>query len=106
MSATREIVQEISPAHPGLRVNGGFFVMRNEIFDTWAGEELVEHHFNGLSTSKLCWPTSTTDSGNAMDTFKDKQRLEELNQDEAPWKVWTRMPKGVSNQLEVVSAAV
>jgi glucose-1-phosphate cytidylyltransferase len=23
-----------------------------------------------------------------MDTFKDKQSLEELNQGEAPWKVW------------------
>ena len=23
-----------------------------------------------------------------MDTFKDKQRLEELNQAAAPWKVW------------------
>jgi glucose-1-phosphate cytidylyltransferase len=25
-----------------------------------------------------------------MDTFKDKQRLEELNQDDAPWKVWNQ----------------
>jgi glucose-1-phosphate cytidylyltransferase len=23
-----------------------------------------------------------------MDTFKEKQRLEELNQGRAPWKVW------------------
>jgi hypothetical protein len=23
-----------------------------------------------------------------MDTFKDKQHLEELNQGSAPWKVW------------------
>jgi glucose-1-phosphate cytidylyltransferase len=24
-----------------------------------------------------------------MDTFKDKQRLEELNETTAPWKVWS-----------------
>jgi len=30
-----------------------------------------------------------------MDTFKDKERLEELNQGPAPWKVWDR--SGSSN---------
>jgi len=25
-----------------------------------------------------------------MDTFKDKQSLDELNQGKAPWKVWTQ----------------
>jgi hypothetical protein len=28
-----------------------------------------------------------------MDTFKDKQALEELNQSAAPWKVWQRTPR-------------
>jgi glucose-1-phosphate cytidylyltransferase len=27
-----------------------------------------------------------------MDTFKDKQRLEDLNNTNPPWKVWTRCP--------------
>jgi glucose-1-phosphate cytidylyltransferase len=28
-----------------------------------------------------------------MDTFKDKQTLEELNQTDAPWKVWKQAAK-------------
>ena len=31
-----------------------------------------------------------------MDTFKDKQRLEELNQGKAPWKVWSERAATVS----------
>jgi len=37
-----------------------------------------------------------------MDTFKDKQRLEELNQGAAPWKVWNHLN---SNSSERKSAS-
>jgi hypothetical protein len=39
-----------------------------------------------------------------MDTFKDKQALEELNQGEAPWKVWHRVPAMASIGAQTVSA--
>ena len=34
-----------------------------------------------------------------MDTFKDKQTLEELNHREAPWKVWQQAPAELPNGL-------
>ena len=41
-----------------------------------------------------------------MDTFKDKQHLEELNQSTAPWKVWNHVGIRTSNTSELVSAAL
>ena len=41
-----------------------------------------------------------------MDTFKDKQRLEELNQAGAPWKVWNHNGKVESNQSLILSAGI
>ena len=38
-----------------------------------------------------------------MDTFKDKQHLEELNQSAAPWKVWNHGQDKL-NELDAVSA--
>ena len=37
-----------------------------------------------------------------MDTFKDKQCLEELNQGKPPWKVWKHNSKVASNELETI----
>ena len=41
-----------------------------------------------------------------MDTFKDKQRLEELNQTSAPWKVWNHLGTLSPSSKELVSAAI
>jgi hypothetical protein len=43
-----------------------------------------------------------------MDTFKDKQRLEELNQGPgtAPWKVWEHGVSAISNHTAVLAAGV
>ena len=40
-----------------------------------------------------------------MDTFKDKQCLEELNQGNAPWKVWSRPSTVAMNEAALVPAA-
>jgi len=39
-----------------------------------------------------------------MDTFKDRQRLEELNQTTAPWKVWNHVARQESLNSEMVSS--
>ena len=39
-----------------------------------------------------------------MDTFKDKQRLEELNQGAAPWKVWNHGGLQVGQSPEMIAA--
>lgn len=71
-------------------VNGGFFVMRKEIFDHLGpGEELVREPFQRLIDRRALLAYRYTGFWQCMDTFKDKQALEELNQSAAPWKVWS-----------------
>ncbi len=73
-------------------VNGGFFVMRKEIFDyIEPGDELVRAPFRRLIERKALLAYKCTGFWQCMDTFKDKQRLEELNQGPAPWKVWNHV---------------
>ena len=70
-------------------VNGGFFVMRKEIFrHLGPGEELVREPFQGLINDKALLAYRYSGFWQCMDTFKDKQALEELNQGAAPWKLW------------------
>jgi glucose-1-phosphate cytidylyltransferase len=70
-------------------INGGFFVLRNEIFQyIRAGDELVREPFQRLIDKGGLLAHKYSGFWQCMDTFKDKQRLEELNQGQAPWKVW------------------
>jgi glucose-1-phosphate cytidylyltransferase len=74
----------------GMRINGGYFVLRKEIFD-WIreGEELVEEPFRRLSAAKrlLCYEYDGFWA--CMDTFKEKQLLEDMySRGRAPWEVW------------------
>jgi glucose-1-phosphate cytidylyltransferase len=72
-------------------INGGFFVLRSEIFQYMnPGEELVREPFQRLIEKEALLAYKYTGFWQCMDTFKDKQRLEELNQTSAPWKVWNR----------------
>jgi glucose-1-phosphate cytidylyltransferase len=70
-------------------INGGFFALRNEIFDQiHPGDELVREPFQRLIDKQALLAYKYKGFWQCMDTFKDKQRLEELNQGDAPWKVW------------------
>jgi glucose-1-phosphate cytidylyltransferase len=73
-------------------INGGFFVLRREIFECiQPGEELVREPFQRLIERKALLAQKYDGFWQCMDTFKDKQRLEELNaQGAAPWKIWHR----------------
>jgi len=84
------MVEEICPlTRSDTWINGGFFVMRKEIFgEIRPGEELVREPFHRLVQKRSLLAYKYTGFWQCMDTFKDKQRLEELNQAEAPWKVW------------------
>jgi glucose-1-phosphate cytidylyltransferase len=77
-------------------INGGFFALRKEIFDyIHPGDELVREPFRRLIDRKGLLAYKYTGFWQCMDTFKDKQRLDELNQREAPWKVWQHAPTGL-----------
>jgi glucose-1-phosphate cytidylyltransferase len=74
----------------GMRVNGGFFVLRREIFD-WMqpGEELVEEPFQRLAAAGKLLAYPHDGFWACLDTFKDKQLLEDLySRGQVPWEVW------------------
>jgi glucose-1-phosphate cytidylyltransferase len=83
-------VGQISPlSQSDIWINGGFFVFRKEIFRYInPGEELVREPFQRLIERRALLAHRTKCFWQCMDTFKDKQSLEELNMNHAPWKVW------------------
>lgn len=71
-------------------INGGYFVFRRQIFDYLReGEELVHEPFARLIAEQKLGGVRYNGFWVSMDTFKDKQRLEELySHGDAPWQVW------------------
>ena len=74
----------------GIRVNGGFFVFRHEIFDyIREGEELVQEPFKRLADEGKLVSYLYDGFWACMDTFKEKQLLEDIySRGQAPWEVW------------------
>ena len=88
-------VTSIDPiANTTMRINAGYFMFRTEIFDYLrAGEELVEQPFHRLISDGRLVAYPYDGFWMPMDTFKDKQRLDEVyTQGRAPWLLWTRSP--------------
>lgn len=81
-------IQEIG--RTSLRINGGFFAFRREIFQYMRdGEELVEEPFQRLITGNQLLAYRYDGFWHAVDTFKDRQKLDQLYADgEAPWELW------------------
>jgi glucose-1-phosphate cytidylyltransferase len=73
-----------------IRINGGFFVLRSEIFDHLeAGEELVEEPFQRLISTDRLLGYRYDGFWAPMDTMKDRQNLNALFESgERPWAVW------------------
>jgi glucose-1-phosphate cytidylyltransferase len=72
-----------------LWINGGFFVFRKEIFNyIHPGDELVRRPFQRLIEKDALIAHKYKGFWQCMDTFKDKQSLDDLDQGRAPWKVW------------------
>jgi len=87
------IVHSLRPAsRSNLWINGGFFVMRRRIFDyIRPGEDLVREPFQRLIAERALLAYKYEGFWQCMDTFKDQQRLENLDQGgRAPWKLWQR----------------
>jgi glucose-1-phosphate cytidylyltransferase len=72
-----------------LLINGGFFVLRQEIFDyIEQGEELVLAPFGRLMEERKLLGYRY-DKFWCMDTFKEQQQLTDMfNAGSAPWEVW------------------
>jgi glucose-1-phosphate cytidylyltransferase len=74
----------------GLRVNGGYFILSNAIFDYMRpGEELVEEPFERLIAERNLIGYRYDGFWAPMDTLKEMQNLEALYQSgRPPWAVW------------------
>ena len=73
-----------------IRINGGYFVFRREIFDyIGEGDDLVEQPFSRLIAEKRLLAHPYDGFWRACDTLKDVQLLEEVHRGgQAPWEVW------------------
>lgn len=76
-----------SLASADIRINGGYFVFRREIFDVIEpGEELVQEPFGRLIERRDLLAYAYDGFWEPMDTIKDKQKLDALlDGGQAPW---------------------
>jgi glucose-1-phosphate cytidylyltransferase len=74
-----------------IRINGGYFVFRKEIFHFMKdGEELLHEPFQRLVAKQKLLAYKYDGFWAAMDTFKDKQMLDDIYASgRAPWQVWS-----------------
>jgi glucose-1-phosphate cytidylyltransferase len=81
-----------------VRINGGYFVFKKDIFSYMrGGEELVHEPFQRLIQQQQLVAYKHDGFWACMDTFKDKQQLDDLySRGAAPWEVW-KTPLGGTN---------
>ncbi|HTS81524.1 MAG TPA: glucose-1-phosphate cytidylyltransferase [Myxococcaceae bacterium] len=81
-----------------LLINGGFFVLRREIFDYMRpGDELVLAPFERLIAERKLLGYRCERFW-CMDTFKEQQELTDLyNSGRAPWEVWKSAPSRLAS---------
>ncbi|MGB9023711.1 MAG: sugar phosphate nucleotidyltransferase [Candidatus Bathyarchaeia archaeon] len=84
-------VKSVLPiSQSGTRINGGYFAFKKEIFDYIKnGEDLVNEPFRRLIKKQELVAYDYDGFWMTMDTFKDKQRLDDLaSSDKACWELW------------------
>jgi glucose-1-phosphate cytidylyltransferase len=87
-------------------MNGGYFIFRQDIFEYLQdGDDLVEATFQRLIEARQLIGYRYDGFWACMDTFKEKQRLEELyTRGDPPWKVWSATDTTDKHAGEVVLA--
>jgi len=77
-------------AQSGSRINAGFFALKTDIFKYLrVGEELVVEPFQRLIRDQQLAAYEYDGFFASMDTFKDKQQLDErYERGQPPWEVW------------------
>jgi len=85
------LVKAVEPiGATGAWINAGYFIFTPAVFDYMkSGEELLEEPFGRLVKAGELFADPYTGFWQPMDTFKEKQHLDELyNSDAAPWVLW------------------
>lgn len=91
------LVEEIrTMGQSQMLINGGYFVFKHSIFDYIRdGEELVQEPFRRLIDQKHLIGYAYNGFWKSMDTFKEKQELDELyTTGIAPWQLWRHHANG------------
>jgi len=98
-------IEDIAKSH--LRINGGFFIFRRDIFEyIGPGEELVSEPFQRLLQQDELVAYRYDGFWEAMDTFKDRQALEQrYSTGMAPWEVWKKGPEDSTTRNEPAASA-
>ena len=108
LDGSGSLVSAIQAINDGnLRINGGFFIFKKNIFDYIQGkEDLVGEPFHRLIRKRELIGYSYDGFWASMDTFKDKQYLEELYAGGiAPWEVWKVNGNGRHETSELSEAS-
>jgi glucose-1-phosphate cytidylyltransferase len=81
-----------------MRINGGYFVFKNQIFDyIKEGEDLVNEPFQRLISKHELVAYEYDGFWASLDTYKDKTRLDDLVQkNNAYWQIWKNGNKNTS----------
>jgi glucose-1-phosphate cytidylyltransferase len=90
VNGNQEVAGIIHIGDSDIWINGGYFIFRREIFNyIQDGEELVNEPFKRLIDKKELMTLKYKGFWMAMDTFKDRQFLDDLvAKDKGPWEVW------------------
>jgi len=79
----------LDAASSGLWINGGYFVLRNELLDELGPDEDLVDVFHRLAADDRLLAQRHEGFWAPMDTFKDRQLLDGLHDSgRAPWQVW------------------
>jgi glucose-1-phosphate cytidylyltransferase len=92
LDASGDVTRVVELNDSGIKMNGGFFLFRNDIFDyIRPGEEIINEPFARLIEKKMLSAHPYDGFWMSMDTLKDKQLLDELyHNGRAPWEAWKR----------------
>jgi glucose-1-phosphate cytidylyltransferase len=99
-------IQDLSRS--GTWINGGFFVLRREVFRYMEnGEELVHEPFQRLIARDDLVTYRYDGFWMSMDTFKDKQQLDDMYaRGETPWAIWRPRAREEKEDEKPLSAVV
>jgi glucose-1-phosphate cytidylyltransferase len=83
-----------------LRINGGFFIFKKNIFDyIKEGEDLVNEPFQLLINQRELVAYEYDGFWASLDTYKDKQRLDDLfSKNNACWQMWKSKTQTVNGE--------
>lgn len=88
-----DYVVDIQPVgKTGIWINGGFFILKNDVFKYINdGEELIEKPFQRLISERQLISYKYSGFWGCMDTFKDKKTFDDMYAaGDTPWEVWKK----------------